>query len=464
MTEKNSLKGLTIADIAQAKEMPLTPQRIRDAERLVAEGKADVDRCGRRDWRDSSCPGLRIVVTSRGGTFYFVGRIDGRVERRKIGKTLTVELAEARAVAGSLKYDGTAAARIAPRKPIAGGNETQTIGETFKAYIADAEAGLFTLGRRRQPITDRTARNYRDTFNATLKAHEAESLEWLADNILRLHREIGTPSGKGSAAKPARPYQANRMIQAARNMYAYAASNRLWSGLNPCVDSATGGMVAKFSEHSRDRVLSDVEELRLVVALAADDVLWRDLFTLAMLTGRRMNAVCHMQWADVDLGRKVWTVPRQFVKGRKAAHGLQLDPDAVALLRRRHTDTAGGSEWVFPAMRSPGPVTTWKTAWGRIRKAAGLYHKDKARSVRPHDLRRSWGSRLVEAGVPTVTVNQALGNSPNSVSMTAKVYMMVPDAVQAAAIDAVYARRKARKATAKRVATRSKPKPVAKSN
>ena len=105
---------------------------------------------------------------------------------------------------------------------------------------------------------------------------------------------------------------------------------------------------------------------------------------------------------------------------------------------------------MFPAMRSAGPVTSWKSAWGRIRKAAGLDSTDRSRRVVPHDLRRSWGSRLVEAGVPTVTVNAALGNSPNSVSMTAKTYMHVPDAVQAEAMQAVYQRRQARKAAAKR--------------
>jgi integrase len=138
------------------------------------------------------------------------------------------------------------------------------------------------------------------------------------------------------------------------------------------------------------------------------------------------------------------------MKGRKAAHGLMLDPDAVAILKRRRRQAEDGAVWVFPAQRSPGPVTSWKSAWGRIRTAAGLDSPDRSRRVVPHDLRRSWGSRLVEAGVPTVTVNAALGNSPNSVSMTAKTYMHVPDAVQAEAVQAVYARRQARKAVAKR--------------
>jgi integrase len=136
------------------------------------------------------------------------------------------------------------------------------------------------------------------------------------------------------------------------------------------------------------------------------------------------------------------------MKGRKAAHGVPLDADAVALLKRRKA-TAGESEWVFPAVRSPGPVASWKTAWGRIRDAAGLGGKDRSRRVRPHDLRRSWGSRLIEAGAPTVTVNQLMGNSPSSVSMTARVYMQIPDAVQIEAIDGAFRRRQARKAKAR---------------
>jgi integrase len=438
-----------------------TVPRVEAACRAVADGDVATDASGRVQWRDTETPGLFLRASRAGSASYVLFyKRDGSPIRKAIGPVDAVTLAEAREAAGALRHDRTLAAQVRPRERAAG--RSTTVAEAFDAYIADAEAGLFKLGRRKQAITDRTAKNYRDTYNATLKAHGDQSLQWLADNILRLHREIGTPSGKGEHAKPARPYQANRMLQTARNVFAFAASKGWWTAANPCVDPATGGTVAKFAEHARDRILSDAEEERLGAALSVEPALWRDLFALALLTGRRMTAVCRMQWGDVDLGRKVWTVPRQYVKGRKAPHGLQLDPDAVSLLKRRHAEAFPGCDWVFPAIRSPGPVTSWKTAWGRIRKSAKLSHKDRARAVRPHDLRRSWGSRLVEAGVPTVTVNQALGNSPNSVSMTARVYMHVPDTVQAAAIEAAYAKRKARKATAKRVAKRSRARSTAK--
>jgi len=424
-----------------------TPARIERACRAVADGQVQVDGSGRRQWRDADAPGLFLRVTANGtGTFTLFYKRDGRPIRKAIGPVDVVGLAEAREAAGALRHDRTLAAQVRPRQRVQAG---PTVGEAFDGYIEAAEAGLFKLGRRRQAITDRTAQGYRDTYKATLKAHAGESLAWLAENVVAMHQRIGTASGKGKEAVRGRPYQANRMLQLVRNIFTFAASRGWWASANPCVDPATGGMVAKFAEHARDRILSDEEEERLGSALAGEPALWRDLFMLGLLTGRRMAAVCSMRWADVDLGRRVWTVPRDRMKGRKAAHGLTLDPDAVAILRRRQAD-AGDDEWVFPAPRSGGPVTTWKTAWGRIRTAAGLDHKDRARSVRPHDLRRSWGSRLIEAGVPTVTVNAALGNSPSSVSMTAKTYMHVPDAVQAEAIGAVFKRRQARKAAAKR--------------
>lgn len=434
-----------------------TQARVAAACRLMAEGVVPVDADGRRQWRDEETRGLFLRASTTGAAVYMqFQKVNGRIVRKVLGAVADIDLHEARATLGRLLHDRTLAGQVAPRERPAGRGAGPMVGDTFTAYIDAAEAGKFKLGRRRNAITDRTAKNYRDTFKATLKAHETKTLDWLAGNIERLHREMGLPSGTGDERKPGRPIQANRMMQTTRNIFTYAASVGLWSKANPCVDPATGGMIAKFPEHARDRILTDAEERRLVDELAKESDLWRDLFVLALLTGRRMAAVCSMRWADVDLGRGVWTVPRERMKGRKAAHGLVLDPEAAAILKRRRRQAADRDEWVFPAPRSAGPVTVWKVAWARIRDAAGLDSKDRARRVRPHDLRRSWGSRLVEAGVPTVTVNAALGNSPNSVSMTAKTYMHVPDAVQAEAIQAVYKRRQARKAAAKRSRSRGK--------
>ena len=426
-----------------------TPARIDAACRAVAAGEVGTDAAGRVQWRDAKTPGLFLRCTQNGtGTFTLFYKQAGKPIRKAIGVVGEVTLGEARETAVALRYDRTLAAQVKPRERRDGPAHGPTVGAAFDGYIDAAEAGTFTMGRRKQPITDRTAQGYRDCYAATLKAHGDRPLSWLAENVVRLHREMGSASGTGKDRKPGRPYQANRMMQLARSIFAFAAREGRWTAPNPCVDLVTGGMVAKHAEHHRIRILKDEEETRLGTALLAEAALWRDLFGLALLTGRRMSAVCRMRWGDVDLGRRLWVVPREDMKGRKAAHGVPLDGDAVALLKNRIA-TAGESEWVFPAVRSPGPVASWKTAWGRIRDAAGLGGKDRSRRVRPHDLRRSWGSRLIEAGAPTVTVNTLLGNSPSSVSMTAKTYMHCPDAVQAEAIDSAYRRRQARQAKAR---------------
>jgi integrase len=383
-----------------------TPARIDAACRAVADGEVPTDASGRVQWRDAETKGLFLRVTSNGhGTFTLFYKKAGKPIRKAIGIVGEITLGEAREAASALRYDRTLAAQVKPRERRGEQVEGPTVGEAFDGYIDAAEAGTFTMGRRKQPITDRTAQGYRDCYAATLKAHADRPLSWLAENVVRLHREMGAASGTGKDRKPARPYQGNR-------------------------------------------ILHDEEEARLGTALLAEPLLWRDLFGLALLTGRRMSAVCRMRWGDVDLSRRLWVAPREEMKGRKAAHGVPLDSDAVALLKRRKA-MAGESEWVFPAVRSPGPVASWKTAWGRIRDAAGLGGKDRSQRVRPHDLRRSWGSRLIEAGAPTVTVNQLMGNSPSSVGMTARVYMQIPDAVQIEAIDGAFRRRQARKAKAR---------------
>jgi integrase len=426
-----------------------TPARIDAACRAVADGEVPTDASGRVQWRDAETKGLFLRVTSNGhGTFTLFYKKAGKPIRKAIGIVGEITLGEAREAASALRYDRTLAAQVKPRERRGEQVEGLTVGEAFDGYIDAAEAGTFTMGRRKQPITDRTAQGYRDCYAATLKAHADRPLAWLAENVVRLHREMGAASGTGKDRKPARPYQGNRMLQLARSIFAFAAREGRWTAPNPCVDPATGGMIAKHAEHHRNRILHDEEEARLGTALLAEPLLWRDLFGLALLTGRRMSAVCRMRWGDVDLSRRLWVAPREEMKGRKAAHGVPLDSDAVALLKRRKA-MAGESEWVFPAVRSPGPVASWKTAWGRIRDAAGLGGKDRSQRVRPHDLRRSWGSRLIEAGAPTVTVNQLMGNSPSSVGMTARVYMQIPDAVQIEAIDGAFRRRQARKAKAR---------------
>jgi len=182
--------------------------------------------------------------------------------------------------------------------------------------------------------------------------------------------------------------------------------------------------------------------LRLDAALDADLPLWRDLFRLSLSSLMRMGACCRARWDDITLtgADACWRIPAEDMKGRKGGHTVPLADilEALSLLRARRAAVPRGCPWVFPAAEGDGGhARNYDKAWKRILERAKLWTKDRARRPRPHDLRRSGGSRMVEAGVPLNTVTAALGNAASSTPMVAKVYAIVPDSAVRDAFKAV---------------------------
>ena len=124
-----------------------------------------------------------------------------------------------------------------------------------------------------------------------------------------------------------------------------------------------------------------------------------------------------------------WTVPKRWMKGRRSAHRIPLadNPQSLEILRARRAMVPASCPWVFPAAEGDGPVMTYKSAWKRILTRSKLWSEDREQRPRPHDLRRTGGSRMVTAGVPLNVVTKALGDAESSVGMVAKTYAVVVD-------------------------------------
>ena len=420
MSPKITKKALGVADIATSPEFPFTSQRIRDAERLVAEGLADVDRYGRRSWRDTECPGLRLIVTRQGGTFYFVGRIDGRAQSRKLGDTRTVELHEARATAGSLKFDGTAAARIAPRAAVAGGGDT--LQSVWDAYAAEAERGTFRIRNKR--LRPNTLRSYKGVWGASLKAHGNKPLSWVCDNIDRIILPL----------QESAPYAANRALALVSLLFRYASQRRSWAGANPVAEALRKNRLARHEEKPRQRFLSDAERQRFRAACDKAAAPWGDLFTFAWETGLRKRALLELRWKHVHAerrngrfvaGRASLVVPADIMKAGRSDHSVDLRPDAVAALERRHAARGEGDEEGFVFAWADGSQLN-SSSYGR--EFHNIATAAQVKGLRPHDLRRDLGARLVAAGTPLPIVAKILGHSPASIAMLARTYAPVSDA------------------------------------
>jgi len=415
----------TAEESYSGRTFPFTEARIAAA-RLVARPE-DADAHGRRTWGDSGCTGLKLVVNVNTGSaaFYYQGKVNGRGIRRALGDVEVVTLLEARAAVNRLRYDRSTAGILAPRPSAdTAGDESPLLASVVDDMLAAHAAGRWLPGRRRRqgPPTERTMKFYEDLRNATTKAHETLTLQQFADKLPDIYSKLQAKA----------PVQANRALQLWRNIFTFAADSGLWSGANPAVATSGTSRMTKTPELPRQRVLTEAEWKRLDAAMAKDDPLWRDLFTLSIRSLQRMGACCRARWSDITLTGKdaAWRIPATDMKGRAGGHTIPLTamPDVVAMLKERRKLVPKDCPWVFPAIEGDGPVESYKTAWKRLLERAKLWSEDKARRPRPHDLRRTGGSRMVSAGIPLNVVTRALGDAQSSVSMVAKTSAVVADA------------------------------------
>lgn len=422
---------------------PFTESRLEQARKAVLDGFVETDESGRRSWRDADCKGLSLVVNEKTGSsvFYFVGKVNGQTKRTALGETDAVRLVEARQAIGRLRFDRSLTSVLVhrPDDKDDAGDTTPVVKGVMDAYLDAHEAGRWLPGNRSRKPTDRTMKFYRDLRRAVMvekirrkrkgsdefevvdgEDFERLTLQAFADRLPAIH----------AALVKRAPVQANRARQLFANVFTYARDAGLWKGPNPAAGTGKADRLTKTAEEPRQRVLTDAELKRLDAAMKADAPLWRHLFLFSMLTLQRMGAVRHARWEDIDMKGKdaAWTVPKKWMKGRRSAHRIPLAdmPEALEILRARRAMVPASCPWVFPG-EDMEPARNHDKSWERIIRRAGLWSEDREQRPRPHDLRRTGGSRMVTAGVPLNVVVKALGDAESSVSMVAKTYAVVVD-------------------------------------
>jgi integrase len=145
---------------------------------------------------------------------------------------------------------------------------------------------------------------------------------------------------------------------------------------------------------ARLRLAPERRTPRPVITIAEEDSLLasapphlRELIVAAVDTGMRRGELLHQRWEQVDLARGVLLVTRSKTlqgEGREIPLTTRV---RGALARRTRAD---GEVFTFRGRRI---ATTVKTAWRSATRAARIRH------VRFHDLRHTFNTRLLEAGV-----------------------------------------------------------------
>jgi integrase len=186
-------------------------------------------------------------------------------------------------------------------------------------------------------------------------------------------------------------------------------------------------------EEKRARYLSATELPRLLAAIHKHEQRQgARAILLLLLTGARRAEVLTATWNQFDLDHGVWTKPAASTK-QKALHHVPLSNPAIELLKQIQQESVL-SEFLFPA-RDGGHRIDIKKDWAQVCRAAGIT------GLRLHDLRHSYASMLVSAGLSLPIVGALLGHSQASTTQryahladdplrqaTAKVGQIVVDA------------------------------------
>jgi integrase len=334
---------------------------------------------------DSAVPSLCVRVTDKGAaSFNVMRRLHGRVIRRIIG--------------------------VAWHVPLPAG---QPLPYSLSDARDDARAAVLDISRGIDPKAKREAAHQaaaiaaRETFAAVAK-------DFLADHVskLRSSREVEAafrnkllpvlgkmPIAAISDTEIARlskgvaktsPYMARHVFAYLSKFFRWAIAQRCYGvTVSPCAGLSAKDLLGK--PNHRTRILHDSELAPLWQATAGLPYPHGPFVRLLLLSGQRLREVAEMAWDEVDLEKRLWTIPPGRMKA-EAAHIVPLSPEAVVILE-------GLPRWTGPFVFS--------TTSGRrpIANFSGI--KEKLDALMPgvepwrfHDLRRSMRTGLSALRVP----------------------------------------------------------------
>ncbi|MFM6830674.1 MAG: tyrosine-type recombinase/integrase [Novosphingobium sp.] len=180
--------------------------------------------------------------------------------------------------------------------------------------------------------------------------------------------------------------------------------------------SPLAGMKAPKACPSRRRVLGQEELICLWHATAQAGWPWGPFVRLLLLTMQRRQEVAEMDWSEIDLDAKIWTLPAVRAKNDEA-HIIPLTDMALSELKALQPQERG---FVFSTTGTT-PVSGYSRAKRildeRMVKVLQRRRKERGGDLQPiqieewrlHDLRRTGATNLQALGIP-IEVTEAVLN------------------------------------------------------
>lgn len=214
----------------------------------------------------------------------------------------------------------------------------------------------------------------------------------------RLERFLESLARGDASRKPVSGGTVNRFRSLMSSIFQHALRQGLID-----VNPLAGGSIPWSKESQKhDRFLEQDEQLRLLAVIRRDCPEKADEVELAILTGMRRGEQYNAKWSD-------WKSPRILnVMGKTGPRKVRINRAARRCLARMKKHARG--EFITPERNDvPRDRRVW---FERAVRKAELRPK-----FRYHDLRHTFCSRLVAAGVPLVVVQKLAGHKSYSTTL-----------------------------------------------
>jgi len=204
------------------------------------------------------------------------------------------------------------------------------------------------------------------------------------------------------------PYQAHNLLTTARRLFAWSIDQQIYGiETSPCERLKPKAIIGK--KVFRTRILDDTELHAFWRATRHLGYPYGPLFRMLALTGQRKSEVAEARWSEIDLAKKLWTIPAERMKA-DAAHVVPLSDDVIALLRSLPRFKKG--DHLFSTTFGVKPVNGFSKAkerlddrmvrsWRALARSRGEdHHKLQIEPWVIHDIRRTMRTGLSALPVP----------------------------------------------------------------
>jgi integrase len=339
---------------------------------------------------DSGCPGFGVKVTPKGRKVFIVlyrtGGAGSKLRKYTIGSYGRVTLHQARVAAQRVF-----AARLEGRDPAAEKREAK------RRVMADRVEDLLETF-----ISQRLSQNRSGGEIARLLRREV-GRAWSGKSIHDISKRdvvevISTIEQRGA------PIAANKTLKSMKTFLRWCVGRAVLD------QSPAEGVPLPAKEVARDRVLGDEELAQIILAARKIGSPYGGIVEFLALTGQRREEVAGLASEELDLERRIWTIPKSRTKNAKA-HVVHLSDQSLAVLKR--ADQKG--PLVFSRLGTK-PFQEFSRAKSLLDKVSGVT------GWRLHDLRRSCVSGMARLGVAPHVADKILNHQSGTISGVAAVY------------------------------------------